>query len=53
MIGAPKKPKGGYSVSQQSVLCQWTEEIRKRMPHMSKPQTKALAAFSVGIAKEE
>ena len=23
------------------------------MPHLSKPQTKALAAFSVGIAKEE
>ena len=40
-------------MSQQSVLYQWTEEIRKCMPHLSKPQTKALAAFSVGIAKEE
>ena len=40
-------------MSQQSVLRQWTEEIRKRMPHLSKPQSKALAAFSVGIAKEE
>ena len=40
-------------MSQQSVLCQWTEEIRKRSPHLSKPQAKALAAFSVGIAKEE
>ena len=38
-------------MSQQTVLCQWTEEIRKCMPHLSKPQTKALAAFSVGIAK--
>ena len=40
-------------MSQQSVLYQWTEEIRKCMPHLSKPQSKALAAFSVGIAKEE
>jgi len=40
-------------VSQQTVLRQWTEEIRKRMPRLSKPQTKALAAFSMGIAKEE
>ena len=48
-----RKPKGGRSVSQQSVLYQWTEEIRKCMPHLSKPQSKALAAFSVGIAKEE
>ena len=40
-------------MSQQSVLYQWTEEIRKNMPHLSKPQSKALAAFSVGIAKEE
>ena len=28
-------------------------KIRKNMPHLSKPQTKALAAFSVGIAEEE
>ena len=40
-------------MSQQSVLYQWTEEIRKNMPHLSKPQSKALAAFSVGIAKEK
>ena len=40
-------------MSQQTVLRQWNEEIRKRMPHLSKPQSKALAAFSVGIAKEE
>ena len=48
-----RKPKGSRSASQQSVLYQWTEEIRKNMQHLSKPQTKALAAFSVGIAKEE
>ena len=48
-----RKPKGGRSVSQQSVLYQWTEEIRKNMPHLSKPQSKVLAAFSMGIAKEE
>ena len=40
-------------MSQQSILYQWTEEIRKNMPHLSKPQTKTLAAFGVGIAKEE
>ena len=40
-------------MSQQSVLYQWTEEIRKNMPHLSKPQSKALAVFSAGIAKEE
>ena len=40
-------------MSQQSVLRQWNEEIRKRMTHLSKPQSKALAAFSVGIGKEE
>ena len=40
-------------MSQQSVLYQWTEEIRKNMQHLSKPQTKALAAFSAGIAKAE
>ena len=48
-----RKPKGGAPVSQQSVLYQWTEEIRKNMPNLSKPQAKVLAAFSVGIAKEE
>ena len=40
-------------MSQQSVLYRWTEEIRKRMPHLSKPQSKVLSAFSMGIAKEE
>ena len=40
-------------MSQQSVVYQWTEEIRKRMRHLSEPQSKALAAFSVGIAKEK
>ena len=37
-------------MSQQSVLYQWTEEIRKNMTNLSKPQAKVLAAFSVGIA---
>ena len=46
-------PKGSRSASQQSVLYQWTKEIRKNMQHLSKPQTKALAAFSAGIAKAE
>ena len=40
-------------MSQQTVLRLWNEEIRKRMTHLSKPQSKALAAFSVRIAKEE
>ena len=40
-------------MSQRSVLYQWNEEIRKNMTHLSKPQSKALAAFSVGIAKDE
>ena len=40
-------------MSQQPVLYQWNEEIRKRMQHLSNPQSKALAAFSFGIAKEE
>ena len=40
-------------MSQLSALRQWTEEIRKNMPNLSKPQAKVLAAFSVGIAKAE
>ena len=32
-------------MSQQSVLRQWTEEIRKNMPHLSKPQSKALGSL--------
>ena len=47
------KPQGGRSLSQQSALRRLTEEIRKNMPHLSKPQSKALATFSVGIAKEK
>ena len=36
-----------------SALAVPAEEIRKNMQRLSKPQTKALAAFSFGIAKAE
>ena len=40
-------------MSQLSALCQWSDEARKRMSHLSKPQSKVLAAASFGIAKAE
>ena len=38
-------------MSQQDALCHWTDEIRKRMPRLSLPAVKTLAALSFGVAK--
>ena len=36
-------------MSCQSAVYQWTEEVTRHMPHLSKPQAAGLAVWSVGM----
>src|ERR687895_2173493 len=37
-------------MSQQKALYQWSKEVAQHLPHLSQPQARTLAAFSLGLA---
>ena len=38
-------------MGQQKAFYQWFQEVAQHMPHLSKPQAKVLAAFSLGLSQ--
>ena len=49
-----KNPKRrSATVSQPKALYQWTSQIKRAFPNLSKPQTVVLAAFSFALARAE